>query len=653
MFKPELLLPAGSLETFFAAIEGGSDAIYLGLKKFNARNRAKNFSFYELQNIVTEANTRNIKVYVTLNTLIKNSETTELIETLAILNQIKPNALIIQDLALANIVNSYFPKLQIHASTQMAVHNSASCNFLKDNGFSRVVLARELTLNELSVLSQNVEVETEFFIHGALCYSVSGQCLFSSYLGGNSANRGLCTQVCRRNFKNQTTRSPLFSMKDFQLIDYIPLFSKMRISSLKVEGRMKTADYVYNVARAYRLAIDDHSKIDEAKNILQTDFAREKTSWFIGKDVKNATTSKSETGCFVGQVDYLNEGYFSVKTEIQLTKNAKLRIRNSKDTEAEYIKIARIIKEQDSYKIYTDTQNMYVGQELYLVGFNDFNLKTKFTKVSHKSIIPCSRQKCESIKRSFQVVGSKNTVLRLFVRVGSLANLKKLDSSNFEAVFLKASLCEFESLLSFQIGNSAKEKVFIELPKYISELALPQWCSLLQRAAKIGYNRFAISNISQLALLPEKCFVAANENLYLLNDIAVNFAKQYLRYYCYSCENDYPNLISGRDRGGIIPVFFRPQLFYSRQPIQSAKFLDDSGLSYKKHTESGFTIITDNRAVSWTQNIEKFRAKGFTRFLIDVSNDSDFENLTSILQSVNKSVKMANTTDFNMKKGLK
>ena len=139
MFKPELLLPAGTLEAFFAAMEGGADAVYLGLKKFNARNRARNFSYADLQNIMSDAHSRGRKVYVTLNTLIKNNELSELVETLSALSQCRPDALIIQDLAVANLVQRYFPDLNIHASTQMSVHNSMSCNFLKDCGFSRVV----------------------------------------------------------------------------------------------------------------------------------------------------------------------------------------------------------------------------------------------------------------------------------------------------------------------------------------------------------------------------------------------------------------------------------------------------------------------------------------------------------------------------------
>ena len=175
LFKPELLLPSGTIESFFAAMEGGADAVYLGLKKFNARNRARNFSYADLQNVVAEAHSRGRKVYVTVNTLIKNVELAELIETLSALSQCRPDALIVQDLAVANIVGRFFPDLELHASTQMSVHNSESCNYMKYCGFSRVVLARELTMHELSQLMQSVDVETEVFVHGALCYSVSGQ----------------------------------------------------------------------------------------------------------------------------------------------------------------------------------------------------------------------------------------------------------------------------------------------------------------------------------------------------------------------------------------------------------------------------------------------------------------------------------------------
>ncbi len=685
MFKPELLLPAGSLETFFAAMEGGADAVYLGLKKFNARNRARNFSYNDLLNVVNEAHLRRKKVYVTLNTLLKNNELPELIETLAVLSQCRPDALIVQDLAVANLVTEYFPKLQIHASTQMAIHNSASCNWLKDRGFSRVVLARELTLHELAQLAKSADVETEVFIHGALCYSVSGQCLFSSYLGGNSANRGLCTQVCRRNFIAESGKTPLFSMKDFQLVDLVPAFADMKISSLKVEGRMKTPDYVYNVARAYRMAIDDHSKIDDAKEILDSDFAREKTLWFMGHDVKNSTTSNSETGIYVGKICELKPDCILVESNVEISPDAKLRCRNNADTEADFIRINGLSCETIQlsnpetekprnleplqpfnpstfqpknfllrYSISCDSSAYSVGQDIYLVGHSGLPFKTKFQKpVSRRFDLP-SHQKVDAIRRSFQIVGSRNNDIHLFLRVSSVNILKKLNPGAYDAIYLKSSLEDAESLLSVSLPRETRQKVFVELPKYISERQIADWKLILSKLAASGLNRFVLSNISQQALVPPKSIICTNEHVYLMNDIAVNFAKsEHVRSYCYPLESDYPNLISGRDRGGIIPIYFYPELFFSRQPVPVSKFTDENKTQYLKSVNDGYTIITDSNPVSWTQNVTKFRGKGFCRFLIDLSRENDLSRLSEILLAVKNSVKIPKTSDFNMKKGLK
>jgi putative protease len=654
MFKPELLLPAGTLEAFFAAMEGGADAVYLGLKKFNARGRAKNFSYNDLLNVVAEAHSRGRKVYVTLNTLLKNNEIPDLIETLSALDQCCPDALIVQDLAVANIVGRYFPNLQLHASTQMSVHNSLSCNYLRYCGFSRVVLARELTMHELSQLMKSVDVETEIFIHGALCYSVSGQCLFSSYLGGNSANRGLCTQVCRRSFKTEKGNLPLFSMKDFQLVDLIPDFARLKVSSLKVEGRMKTPDYVYNVARAYRMAIDDHSRIAEAKDLLMSDFAREKTLWFMGHDVANSVSSRSETGIYVGKIESIDGECIVLRSEVELTKNAKLRCRNSNDTSAEFIRIEGLSRENDTYRIFCNTEGYTCGQDVYLVGFSNLPFQTKFRRPVSRRINFPSQQKKDAIRRSFPAVGSHGGEMRLFLRVSNSKLLRKLNPNGFEAIFAKLSLAEVSDLITIAIPKETKQRVFVELPKYISELSLAEWKSVIAKLYQSGYKRFVVSNISQLPLLPSDSVVAANENVYLMNDIAVNFARsEKIRHYCYPVENDYPNLISGRDRGGIIPIYFHPDLFYSRQPIVAKAFSDESKSRYGCSVEAGFTVVSDCKAVSWTQNVEKFRGKGFCRFLIDISFDNDLVRLSEIMLAVKNSTKMPNTVDFNMKKGLK
>lgn len=657
MFKPELLLPAGSIEAFFAAMEGGADAVYLGLKNFNARNRAKNFTNNDLLNVVNEAHLRGKKVYVTVNTLVKNSELSQLIDTLSVLSQCHPDALIIQDLAVADIAQKFFKNLELHASTQMSVHNSVGCNFLKSKGFKRVVLARELTMHELSELSRNTDVETEIFIHGALCYSLSGQCLFSSYLGGNSANRGLCTQVCRRNFVADGNTSPLFSMKDFQLVDLIPQFSKLKVSSLKVEGRMKTPDYVYNVARAYRMAIDDFSKIPQAKELLNNDFAREKTLWFMGHDVRNAITSQNaNTGKFFGKIVEIKPECLVVQSDMKIATNPKLRCRNSADTDAEYIKISKIQHNADTYNIYCNIEGYSVGQNVFLMGYSA-SFKPKFRKQISKRFEPVSRRRVETILNSFRIaLRGNNSVSKMhfFVRVGNLSILTQFNPNAFDAIFAKLSFDDLQTLKSMNIPREIRQKIHIELPKYISELHVENWRSVLSKLAESGFNRFVLSNLSQKYFLPRNATFSTNENAYLMNDAAVIFERnENVKYYCYPLETDYPNLISGSDRNGIIPIYSHPELFFSRMPVHAKEIHDEAKNAYNKSICGGFTIITDKKPTSWTNNTEKFLQKGFSKFLIDISAENDIKKLSNILQSAKTSQKLPQTADFNMKKGLK
>ena len=196
--KPELLLPVGNTEAFYASIEGGADAIYLGLRYFNARVKAQNFAPNQLQSLLKESEKNKIKVYLTLNTLIKNNELPTLLDILYMLSQTTISSVIIQDWGVYFLLKKYYQKIPVYASTQMGIHNSIGTDYVHSRKFERIILARELTFNELKEISRKTKIELELFTHGALCYSFSGMCLFSSFLGGMSANRGLCRQPCNK-----------------------------------------------------------------------------------------------------------------------------------------------------------------------------------------------------------------------------------------------------------------------------------------------------------------------------------------------------------------------------------------------------------------------------------------------------------------------
>ena len=250
--KPELLSPAGNYECFKAAISAGADAVYAAGEKYGARAYAGNFSMEELLLAIDEAHLFGRRFYLTVNTILKNNEISCLYDYIAPLYEAGLDAVIVQDVGVISVLNRLFPGLPLHASTQMAVTDTEGVLLLKDMGISRVVHARELSLPELKRIISDTGLELECFIHGALCYSYSGKCLFSSILGGRSGNRGRCTQPCRLPYNG----SYILSARDISTLEILPELIEAGISSFKIEGRMKSKEYVAGVTGIYRKYID-------------------------------------------------------------------------------------------------------------------------------------------------------------------------------------------------------------------------------------------------------------------------------------------------------------------------------------------------------------------------------------------------------------
>lgn len=260
----ELLAPAGNLECALAAFDEGTDAVYAGLKKFNARERTENFSAEEMSKLIAYAHKHGRKVYVTFNTLIKENELDEAAEELARLEKLRPDAVIMQDIGAVRLAREYFPGLTLHGSTQMSLHNSAGLQFAGELGLSRVILERQTTLPELeAMMRSNPPVEVELFIHGALCCCISGTCLLSSWLGGWSGNRGKCKQPCRRRHHSADGNGFFLSAQDLETLEILPRLMKTGVTSFKIEGRLRRSDYVSHVVAAYRMAMDAAAKSDE------------------------------------------------------------------------------------------------------------------------------------------------------------------------------------------------------------------------------------------------------------------------------------------------------------------------------------------------------------------------------------------------------
>ncbi|MEG0692322.1 MAG: DUF3656 domain-containing protein, partial [Oscillospiraceae bacterium] len=247
----EVLAPAGDFDSVIAAVQNGANAVYLGQKVFSARQNAKNFDKDELLNAVSYCHSRDVKVYQTLNTLIFDTQLNDALTCIKTACDCSVDAFIVQDLGLISMIREISPTVPIHASTQMAVHTVMGAQLLKDLSVKRVVLARELSLEQIKEISQTVEIETEVFVHGALCMSVSGQCYISSMIGTRSGNRGSCAGTCRLPFSSSDTPANDLSLKDLCLASHIDELKEAGVTSVKIEGRMKRPEYVAAASKVY------------------------------------------------------------------------------------------------------------------------------------------------------------------------------------------------------------------------------------------------------------------------------------------------------------------------------------------------------------------------------------------------------------------
>ena len=261
----ELLAPAGSLEILKGVIESGADAVYVGGSMFGARAYANNFTEEELLEAIDFAHLRGVKVYLTVNTLIKNSEFSKLYDYLLVYYKRGLDAVIVQDIGVVKAIHEYFPSMEIHTSTQMTVTGADGVRFLSQFGVTRVVMAREVSLAEMKRIHEETGMELEAFVHGALCYSYSGQCLFSSILGGRSGNRGRCAQPCRLPYTVEGKKDEyILSLKDMCGIKALDKLHDAGVYSLKIEGRMKQLEYACGVVKYYRSYIDSKKPVSDA-----------------------------------------------------------------------------------------------------------------------------------------------------------------------------------------------------------------------------------------------------------------------------------------------------------------------------------------------------------------------------------------------------
>ena len=412
----ELLSPVGDLECLKAAVQNGADTVYFGMDQFNARMYANNINNSNIKEAIMYCKLRNVKTNLTLNILIKNNEFNEAINVAKEAYEAGIDAIIVQDLGLAKYLIETFPDMPIHASTQMTAHNLEGVLELEKLGFKRVVLSRELSINEIEYICKNSAVEIETFIHGALCISYSGQCLFSSIVGGRSGNRGRCAGPCRMPYEllqennedgllKTIDKGYLLSSKDLCGLSYIPRLVQAGVKCLKIEGRMKNPEYVATVTRIYRkyidMALNEQEYIIDNKDIedLMQVFNRggfsnghldtESNKDFIFKDKPN------HMGIYLGRVEKYNKskGLITLKLKSDISIGDSISLEKEKDSK--YL-VSELMDRKNNIKISNSEKIVTIGRMK-----GNINLGDKVYKVSSKELTDKAHNSyinCENIK---------------------------------------------------------------------------------------------------------------------------------------------------------------------------------------------------------------------------------------------------------------
>lgn len=360
----KIVAPAGNKERFFAAIKATADEIYLGLKGFGARRNAENFTLDEIKEALDYAHLRGSRIFLTLNTVMTNREIEMLYPTLKELYNYGLDAIIVQDLGYAKYLHENFPEIEIHGSTQLTVANHYEINYLKTLGFKRVVLPRELSFEEIKSIRENTDMELEVFVSGSLCVSFSGNCYLSSFIGGRSGNRGMCAQPCRKEYKDSCGNSSYFLSPKDQLLGFeeIQKLKNIGIESIKIEGRMKDVNYVYETVSYYRNLIDGLNVKSNTSKLFNRGYS--KGYFYSNKEIINSDYSYN-MGEKIGEV---TGKYIKLSQDLICGDGITFLSANYKNLGGEFINKLDIVSIQDERKI------AYAGEKLSL----NFPVGTKY-----------------------------------------------------------------------------------------------------------------------------------------------------------------------------------------------------------------------------------------------------------------------------------
>lgn len=579
----EILSPCGSMDSFYAAIEGGCDAVYLAGKMFGARSFANNFTNEELVYVINYAHLYGVKVYITCNILVLEREVSKFLEFISFLHQNNVDAVIMQDLGMIDLVHKKFPNLEIHASTQMHIHNLDGALIAKKLGIKRIVLARETPLEEIIKIKKYSGLEVEVFVHGALCVSYSGNCLFARSIGPRSGNRGTCTGCCRLPYKvldekyNVLNKGdyPL-SMKDLETIYNLDKLIDAGIDSFKIEGRMKSPSYVYLATKLYKDTLTNYLKTKTLKvdlktlHDLKTCFTRNTTNGFIFNEKNNIDDmSSNHLGVLIGKVILEKNNYVSIKLFDKVSIHDGLRIKD----EYEYgltLNEFRVNNKQvyEAYKndIITFKVNKKINVDSLVYKTLSYEIDNNILKIIKERIrkIPIKMTCNISLNKEIELIISDNyNTIKVYGEKPSLATkkeltislvsdkLKKINDTIYKIDNIEINLDKSLFLPISSLNNLRREGIDklneARLLKYKKEIVEGTYeISLIDYKKEREFSYLKDDNYSYLdktiKRIPRVVFDynKYKDNLYLVGELgALNKFKSFITDYSFNVFNSY------------------------------------------------------------------------------------------------------------------
>ena len=650
--KPELLLPAGNMECLRAAVNNGADAVYLGLDKFNARISADNFNEKNIYFIVDYCHKHSVKVYVTLNTLIKNKEIDDYFHLVAICNVAGVDAIIIQDVCFIPHIKKHFPKLSIHISTQATSTNS----YAVPKEVDRVVLPRELSIEEITNISK--EHDTEVFVHGALCLCYSGQCLFSSIAGGRSGNRGRCAQPCRQKYNNKY----ILSTKDLCLLSKLPELISTGVSSLKVEGRLRSPLYVATVAKIYKkylnLAYDlvltntkikSNTKSDPKLNPksntkpifkinerdmddLMIAFNREFTTGFAFNDSIVDSKMPMNRGLFLG---IIKDGKIKLRKDLRIGDGVSIWVEEKgKDSIVHgntigYIKVngnkTSFAKKDDLVEI--NLKKTKEGSSIYKTSSVDLVVDLGEEIISHDlgNLNLPNLSDLPDIKMDLESIENKDPP-KLFVKVHSKKSAIEMDNEHADIIYL----CIYNEACE-TVKNVLKNSLFfVSTPRIINDSELP---FILDKIKKINPDGLLISNRGLLSYLLENYKELKQKKIHLdysfncFNDIDLDYYQQLIPNVkilpIISPELSLFELKKFKNKNFISFVHGDIILMTTKEKINAPDIVDEEGRHFKIIRRRGYTYILNNIPLGLFNKTNYLLDAGIKYFFLDLKKDDE------------------------------